>query len=275
MSISSVGTGERPKSFAVMEEFLDRIEGWLLPEAAAAWDCLLELQRRLGVTGNFLEIGVWRGKTASVMKYHHDPARERVVLVDKHFQRDIVDGALGRVPVVSNEVYYHQLDSHDLFYRENLEIEPGSARWIHIDGEHTGHAVLADLRAADRYLSQQGILCLDDFCDFQYVQITRAVFRYLDRYPDRLCLFNCGFKKAYLARPSFVHHYLAYCYDALVDDLEARRAFVTVSKTTTEADLDCFSMVPRYNDWRLRGPDWDKDRMEVSRTVSLDGKNRR
>ena len=266
---------KRPEKFVILQAILADIQGWLVDEAAAAWDCFLEFQNRNNINGNFLEIGVWRGKTAAILKYHHDPNEEKVILVDKVLQTKFIDEALAKVPVSSTEVFYHEIDSHDLFTKADIEIEPGTVRWVHIDGEHTGHAVMADLRVADKYLSQEGIVCVDDFCDPQYVQVTEAVFRYIEYNRDRLCLFNCGFKKAYLARPSFVNHYLMYCYDDLIDDLEARGAMVTISKTTSSADLNCFSMVPRYNNWRLRGPDWDKNYMEMNRYLPLNDKNRK
>src|SRR5262249_19407743 len=40
------------------------IEGFIMPETTAIWDFFLTQQRNLGITGDFLEIGVLNGKSA-------------------------------------------------------------------------------------------------------------------------------------------------------------------------------------------------------------------
>lgn len=255
------------ENFLKLQPKLETIHGWCLPEALAAWDALLSFQESLSITGNFLEIGVWKGKTAAVMLHHLKPEKEKIFLVDIKLATTELKKNFSLIKTHADEtIIYHQTPSWGLEY---MNFPSTSCRFIHIDGKHTGEAVYNDLKAADKFLSHNGIVCIDDFFEHQYPQITQAVFRYIDKNPYSFSFFLCGFKKAYLARIEFVEHYLNYCFEGLSADLEARNAMITLSKTSYLADLNCFSMVPRYNELMLRGPDWDKARMEVNRSVQI------
>jgi len=253
-------------SFLKIKPILDEIHGWCLPEALATWDSLLSFQKSLSITGNILEIGVWRGKTAALMLNHLNTQQEKIYLVDINLQMDELKKNLSLVSNDQDNIVYHQASSFGL---EHINFPANSCKWIHIDGKHTGEAVYNDLKAADKFLSYNGIVCIDDFFEHQYPQITQAVFRYLDKNPYSFGMFLCGFKKAYLARIEYIENYLTHCHKGLLQDLEARNASVTISKTTYIADLNCFSMVPRYADLILRGPDWDKHHLEVNSRIAI------
>lgn len=245
---------------------LDNIHGWCLPEALAAWDAFLSFQKSMNIIGNYLEIGVWKGKTAALMLNHLIP-EEKLYLVDINIQSAELEKNLKLIKSSQDNIIFHEASSWGL---EHKDFPSSSFKWIHIDGKHTGEAVYNDLKAADKFLSHDGIVCLDDFFEHQYPQIAQALFRYLDRHPYSFAMFLCGFKKAFLARIEYVEHYLRFCYENLSAELAARNAMVTVSKTSYMADLNCFSMVPRYANLILRGPDWDKNRLEINHHVSCE-----
>ena len=56
-----------------------------------------------------------------------------------------------------------------------------SFRWIHIDGEHTGQAVGNDLAIAHELLADDGIICIDDFFNPAYAQVSAASFPFYTR----------------------------------------------------------------------------------------------
>jgi hypothetical protein len=52
-----------------MKHFSD-IEGWFQTPAIAIWDSLLSYQQERQISGNLLEIGVWKGKSAALAALH-------------------------------------------------------------------------------------------------------------------------------------------------------------------------------------------------------------
>ena len=53
---------------------------------------------------------------------------------------------------------------------EMLEAEK-TVRWFHIDGEHSAEATYADIALADRFISNRGVIVLDDFFNARYVSV--------------------------------------------------------------------------------------------------------
>lgn len=254
-------------NFMTLYKPVSEAEGWLLPEAAAIWDCLYSFQSEKGIAGHHLEIGVWRGKTAAIMTHYADPKNERIVLIDIDIQKDKIEPTLKKIRSDLKHVRFIETPSGAFRHNTAIDDMARKCRWIHIDGKHTGDAVYNDLEIADKFLSADGLLCVDDFFDFQYPQVTAGLFKYLQLHPYSFRLFLCGYKKAYLARPESVFHYLGYC-ERMADEMSTRGMEVTLSKSTYASDLDCFSLVPRYNNWKIRGTDWDKDEVEISRRIT-------
>ncbi len=238
-----------------------RVKGWFHDTSAAVWDSLLEHQARLGLRGNLLEIGVWEGKSAGLMAMHAR-ADERCVLVDCELKIEKIQQTLHQLPIVQGlKVDALEEDSTELWNHALLHDGYRRYRWLHIDGEHTARAVRNDLEIAHRLLGKEGIVAIDDFFSWLYPQITESVMRYLREFPDNFSLFLCGFNKAYLARPHFVHQYLEFCHERLPAALELRGQTVTVAKTTFAGEMNTFGVGPRMQDRALRGPDWEPDKI--------------
>lgn len=230
------------------------LEGWFNEESAVVWDCLLSRQAALHVRGHLVEIGVYRGKSASLVWLHGRPG-ERILLIDPYGLeqvRPLLEGirsiGVETRPVLSSRLTLADVDG----WR-------GACRWLHIDGEHTGTACAHDLDLADQLLDERGVVVVDDFMVANYPQVTAAVFAWLQAHPHRLRLFLCGFHKGYLARPRAVRPWLEYLRDTLQDDLVSRGLGqrVTLWKTTVPDDLNCFGMRP-WDGRPLVGLDWDK-----------------
>jgi hypothetical protein len=244
-------------SFTRLLEVFDATNGWCYRESAAIWDALLTAQEERQVGGNMLEIGVWHGKTAALLAAHARPPSEMCFFIDKFLNEDEVRATLLKVrPTLESDLQLVRLDSRQIPGTPMLIEGHRQFRWIHIDGEHTGGAVLGDLAVANLLLSERGVVCVDDFMSWMYPQITEAVFRYQRDHPEQLALFLCGFNKAYLARTHFVHDYLELCHEKLVTELETRGFPSTLAKTTWPAEMNCFGIGGRYEGFRHRGPDW-------------------
>ena len=145
-------------------------------------------------------------------------------------------------------VLFLQCKSTALWRKGGLSTKMRSFRWIHIDGEHTGHAVANDLNLAGDLLSDEGIICVDDFFNPAYPQITAAVFMWMAARPFELELVLCGQNKAYFARPNFAHFYLTLIKTSFATALSSRGVTdLTLYKTSPTGD---------YNGW---GISWRRD----------------
>lgn len=245
----SLAPSRAPQAPGRFERYMashDGVEGWFLHGDAATWDALLERQRAEEIGGHLLEVGVWHGKRAAMLGLHAEFDSELLILVDEFSGSDVCQASLGKVGVAWNAGIRHmRMSSEELGKQALMQDGFQAFRWIHIDGEHTFGAVMRDLAIADRLLAKEGIVCIDDFFNGRYPQVSEAVLRYVREHTEQFSLFLCGFNKAYLARPHYVHELQGYCADSLVHDLESRGVEATIAKTSHPTELSCFRLGPR------------------------------
>src|SRR3974377_1211837 len=79
-----------------------------------------------------------------------------------------------------------------------LRESPGAFRWCHIDGDYTGYFTSQDLHTAAHLVGERGIICVDDFFNFRYPQLTAAVYLFLSDFQTRFRMLFCGANKCYL-----------------------------------------------------------------------------
>jgi len=228
------------------------VPGWFQMPAICIWDSLLAFQSRSMVRGNFLEIGVWMGRSA-LLSTLHSSDDEECVFVDPL----PMDEARAKLATIRDSGLHFLLTTSRRLLPEMLPASvPPSYRWIHIDGEHTGIAVEHDLALASSLLGERGIIVVDDFFSPAYPQIAFSVIDHLRAHPKSLMMFLCGFNKAYLCHPSDGRWLLEYVASELSDDLVARGVPpFTLFKTTDPLDLNCFGIDQRRMAGAFRGPD--------------------
>jgi predicted O-methyltransferase YrrM len=237
------------------------IEGWFDIEAQAIWDCLLCWQQAAQVRGNMLEIGVYKGKSATLSTLHAT-AQEHCLYVDPILNETTNTLLQSCHAGEENRTHFIKSFSEAITTPQFLSQWHKSFRWIHIDGEHTGMALANDLKVADALLHRNGIVCLDDFLSPRYPQITQSVFTYLAKDPTSFALVLCGFNKGYLCRPYLAPFLRKYIQEKLQIDLQDRtQDQFTLWHSTLPDDLNCFGITPRENATPYRGPDWMPDKV--------------
>ena len=237
------------------------LEGWFQTPAIAIWDSLLSYQLQQHITGNLLEIGVWKGKSAALAAMHCQP-KEACVFVDAMPLTE----ASSRIGPVVPQATCHYLQEQSQFLARHPFVSEGirAFRWIHVDGDHSGQSVMVDLEITDHLLSDQGIAVFDDFYSAGYPQITQAVFQFMATRPGRLALILVGFNKGYLCRPKAARHYLQFMRDSLYSEMAKRGCDkVTIWKTTEPGDMNTFGITERYLEFNYRGPDWDQNNILI------------
>ncbi len=240
-------------------EFL-ALPGWFSQESAAVWDSLLSFQTAAGIKGDFLEIGLWSGKSA-VLSTLHAQASEHCIFVDPIIRNDakIVLNRIAKAILI-----YKEMPSQKLSCNELLSANVRPFRWVHIDGDNSGPAIKNDLDVGTALLGDKGILVLNGFFDPAYPQITATVFQWLRAHTSELQHFLCGFKKGYLCRTQASGCYNEFIKDHLFDELDLRgHSNVTIWKTTAPPDMNCFGITGKYLDFDYRGPDCDEHTIQI------------
>ncbi len=94
------------------------VEGFMMPETTVIWDFLLTTQRKLNVAGDFLEIGVFKGKSTllGALYLRHG---ELALLVDINEIRSVCD----EIARLSVEVRAFQGKSSTLRYPNSSTTE--------------------------------------------------------------------------------------------------------------------------------------------------------
>src|SRR6267154_1339644 len=157
--------------------------------------------------------------------------------------------------------------SADLPAKLDLKAMHQTVRWFHIDGEHTGTAVYRELEFANRTVTTDGIVVIDDFFSPRYAANTTEVIRYLEKNPFHFRLLAVGFNKGYLCRPESLPRYMDFMASGMSRALSAYGAKTTLFKTTGPCDTDAVGITDYVDDaGPIAGPDNEPQRWQMMRS---------
>jgi hypothetical protein len=231
------------------------IPGWFTLESMAVWDFLLQLQVHMDVTGDFFEIGVYKGKSA-VLGAHYLRPEEWCVLVDinpVHEAQAMIESFR------SARNAFICAPSSDVGASAPVRARFGRCRWVHVDGEHSASGVANDLALAARLLNKEGIICVDDFFNFRYPQVTAATYRFLSgREPEFQLLFG-GSNKGYICRSAVFPRYDDRIRRYLAPVLGRHDLNVQLNRTSSARDDGFFTISWKEGERSVVGLDHDLD----------------
>lgn len=226
--------------FKAYRDRFSSVEGFFSDESQAVWDFLLAMQEACAIAGGFMEIGVWRGKSAYLGALHAGPL-ESIVLVDINEIADVAETIRSfhpeNVSVVTGR-------SSSLF-RANQEYAEhrGTMRFFHVDGGHSGYGTFADIVIASEMVGDRALISIDDFGNMRYPQLHAAVYKFLFQRPDFMMVL-CGAGKAYLCRTEDFAFYDHQIREHLVPHVTALGCPVTLARTSYAHDYGCFAVQP-------------------------------
>ena len=228
-------------------EKIDGVPGWFGFHSYALWRALLDFQA--GIKGDLFEIGVWKGRSASVLATYCRP-EEKLYLCDLELDEPAVRQAFASVAAEPKNVVMLSGPSSKLPGKLDLRAMHQAVRWMHIDGEHTGTTVWSELEIAHQIVGPEGLVVIDDFFSPRYPANTTEVVRYMEKNPFHFRLLAVAFNKAYLCRPEALPRYMDFMAHKLSDAL---------------LGYDCKSTI-----WKTTGP-WDTDAVGVTGFVDAAG----
>jgi hypothetical protein len=97
-------------------------------------------------------------------------------------------------------------DSTDSRQRLTSVIDPGSLKFISVDGGHTAAHALNDLKISNEIISNEGVVIVDDFLHSCWLGVTEGVVEFLRTKPT-LVPFAFGKNKLYMCKLSYVEYY--------------------------------------------------------------------
>jgi len=236
-------------------ETVDAISGWFGFHSYALWRSLLDFQKVEDLHGDLFEIGVWRGRSATVLASYLRPD-ETLHLCDLRVETEAVREALESVGAGHAKVVAISAPSRELPGRLDLRAMHQRVRFMHIDGEHTGTAVYGDLELANQLVRPEGLVVIDDFFSARYPANTTEAVRYLEKNPFHFRLFAIGFNKGYFCRPESLARYMDFAAGRLSDALLGYGCKTTLFKTTGAWDTDAIGITGFVDEaGSIAGPD--------------------
>ena len=176
--------------------------------AAAICSGLLRIQTSSGVKGPVVEIGAFEGRFFIALAKSLAPGEVALGIdlfdwpnpgVQDRFKANCIKHG---VPPSSMLVW--KTDSRTMKPDEILAKLGGARpRFIHIDGEHSRHALTADLERATAILASGGLIVLDDMLHPGYPTLMVAVHDYLQKH-DNMCVLAIIDRETITAATKFV-----------------------------------------------------------------------
>ena len=196
-----------------------KVAGWVV-------QTLPEFMRVLNVDwnkeGGVAEIGVYMGRFFLLLRNMIDtlePSYAIDIFEDQHLNSDS-NGGQG-----STDIFIDNLKRYDNFGGDKVlivkgdstsgkikahldtTIPAGSIRYFSIDGGHTKTHTLNDLKLAEKYVSDTGIVILDDITHPHWLGVMDGLVEYLRTFPT-LVPFAIGHNKLFLCKYPYHSKYL-------------------------------------------------------------------
>jgi hypothetical protein len=185
-----------------------KIDGWFFDRDIISFYLLLNLQKHIGIKGDICEIGVWHGKSLTLLSLMRNEG-ERLFGYDL-FIGDLSEKTRSNVSNFGDFSLTELIEGDSSEYtKEMLDVKHTTPiKFLHIDAGHEYHEVLQQLVQFTPYMHSSGIIAMDDYQDREFPGIEAAVldFSEFDR-PRRFVPFFAGSNKMFLCEKQFVKTY--------------------------------------------------------------------
>lgn len=233
------------------------VVGCTTPPQAALMAYFLRSLHLRGYVGNFLEIGVYRGRSSMLFgmflaghrKLHMvDPGVEGAVL--QELQENLV--ALNPKLDLERDIIVDKRFSHEL-QRDYAVHNRGEYAFIHIDGGHAIFDVYRDLELAEVLLNERGVVICDDFFAAGRPGVTEGVYKFLHDRPGVFRMLMTGYNKAVLVRVDYYETWWRHLVDTIGDYMEVNWRLVQIHLYASPIEFPTLGLVERTPDQPMYG----------------------
>ena len=166
------------------------IEGWLHETTSIFIDSILKAQKIQMIQGDSLEIGVYMGKTLAKFVVDRNENEKtfgidtfNVIYPQEGISKDILPEAENNIKSLNR---YFEIKGETILIRGNSQdqsviskIKDRCFRVVSIDGSHALEECLQDLLTYSKYISNNGAMIVDDFCNPMNPEVTIALSNFL------------------------------------------------------------------------------------------------
>lgn len=180
-------------------EHHENLDGWFYPLDMVTFVELYNLQKALKLSGNIAEVGVWKGKSLTLLSLLR--TREESLLCFDSFDDDNRRITEKNVQAYGNSenIKFWKGYTSDLSVNELDRQFETPLRFLHIDAGHEYHEVLEQLHLLSPYVSDSGIIAMDDYQDAEFPGVGAAVLDFAEKVrPRRFVPFLATRAKMYL-----------------------------------------------------------------------------
>lgn len=204
-----------------LKEGFKSVPGWVLPDLPEFLRLLKDVP--WNQQGGVAEVGVYMGRFFLLLRSMLDKPETSYgidIFEDQELNIDFSGTNKARQEIFAN--YVHK---YDAFQGENVNvikgdstssatqallsqsIPEGSIRYFSIDGGHTKIHTLNDLKLAEKYVADGGVVILDDILHPHWLGVMDGLVQYLTDFPT-LVPFAVGHNKMFLCKYSYHQKYL-------------------------------------------------------------------
>lgn len=195
-----------------IQEFINtissKIEGWFFPFDMITFVQINNIQENIGIKGIISEVGVYKAKSF-VLLSHLINHEEKLIGFDL-FPEELESEARLIINQYGANVNYELIKTNtsELTTDKLYDILNGKLRLLHIDAGHEYHEVLHQLLIFGQYMTDGGVIIMDDYQDREFPGIEAAVLDFceIDR-PRRFVPFYSGANKIYLCETNYALTY--------------------------------------------------------------------
>ena len=176
-----------------LAEGYDTVPGMSSRFAAAICCGLLRIQSELGVKGPIAEVGSFEGRFFIALAHTLREGEKALGIdlfdwpnpeVEQRFEANCAHHGIPADKRITWKADSRTMKPEDLLAR----LSGARPRFIHVDGEHSRHALSRDLELATAVLAPEGVIVLDDMLHPGYPTLMVAVQQYLEAHPDMTVL---------------------------------------------------------------------------------------
>lgn len=192
------------------------VEGWVEPKILSVMDYLNFLP--INKKGGACEIGIHHGRFFIALNQLIDNYDSYAIDVFDRQDLNIDRSGEGRkdlfIKYIIEYDYAHKGNNVVIIEDDSTNtssdisiIKNGSIRFMSIDGGHTVEHVFNDLKIAERILSNEGVVILDDINNHWWMSVIEGLTKYLIQSPP-LIPFAVGNNKMFLCKMSYHPYYI-------------------------------------------------------------------